>query len=323
MSNILITGASGFIGSRLCEILLQNNNNVKAVTRNKLLSGNFIESENFSNIVIKDINGSTQWEEQLANIDCVIHLAARVHIMNDLSDDPIKKYRDLNTLSTINLARQAVKAGVKRFIYLSTIKVNGEYTLVNTPFKASDHANPSDPYALSKLEAEKSLLALSSKEKIEVVIIRPPLVYGPGVKANFLSMMSWVNRGVPLPLGLIQNKRSLVALDNLVNLIEVCILHKEAANEVFLVSDDEDLSISELLSKIAKALDKPNRLLPIPLILIKLIFNVLGKKDLSRRLLGSLQVDINKTKNILNWKPIVSIDQALKNTTDFFLESKN
>ena len=317
MSCILVTGANGFVGNKLCQELIDKGHTVHAITRQPYKGTSSTEYRNFT---INEIGSDTQWSEALANVECIVHLAARVHVMEDSSTNPLAEYRETNTNGTMALARQALAAGVKRFVYISSIKVNGESTALNKPFTDKDDCNPDDPYGLSKYEAENQLFELAGSSRMEVVIIRPPLVYGPGVKANFLSMIRWVNKGVPLPLGAIYNKRSLVALDNLVSLIVVCTEHKAAANEVFLVSDGQDLSLTQLLQAMAKALGKPSRLLPVPAFAIRLAAAFLGKRDISRRLLDSLQVDISKTKNLLNWQPPVSVEAALKVTADDFKE---
>jgi nucleoside-diphosphate-sugar epimerase len=218
------------------------------------------------------------------------------------------------------LAEAAAAAGVRRFIFISSIKVNGEATLPGAPYTAEAQPAPADPYGISKLEAEQGLRALAADTGLEVVIIRPPLVYGPGVKANFLSMMRWLHKGVPLPFGAIHNRRSLVALDNLVDLLVTCIDHPGAANQTFLVSDGEDLSTSELLRRMGFALGRPARLLPIPSRLLDVAAAMLGKTALAQRLCGSLQVDIGKTRELLNWSPPVGVDEALRKTAEHFLE---
>jgi UDP-glucose 4-epimerase len=242
--------------------------------------------------------------------------------MNERDADPLAAFRRVNVRGTLRLAEQAAQCGVRRFIYLSSIKVNGEGTWPGRPYTADDQPAPLDPYGVSKLEAEHGLQVLAVKTGMEIVIIRPVLVYGPGVKANFRSMMAWLNRGVPLPLGAITNKRSLVALDNLVDLIMTCIHHPAAANQVFLVSDDEDLSTSELLRRMARALGRPARLLPLPMWILKGTAQLLGKRALSQRLCGSLQVDIDKTKSLLEWTPAISVDGALAKTAKDFLEHR-
>jgi nucleoside-diphosphate-sugar epimerase len=317
---ILVTGATGFLGSALVKCLVTKSHyNVVATMRNKEAS---ITSD-YESISVGNIEKNTVWTEALSGVDVVIHTAARVHVMYEASLNPLEEFRRVNTKGTLNLAKQAAKSGIKRFIYISSIKVNGEITLPGSPFTANDIFLPTDPYALSKYEAEQGLLKLAKETQMEVVIIRPPLVYGPGVKANFLSMMKWLYKSVPLPFGSIHNKRSLVALDNLVDLILTCIDHPTAANQVFLVSDGEDLSTTELLNRVAIALGKKPRLLPVNQQLLELGLKLVGKKDLAQRLCGSLQVDISKAKKLLNWTPPVSVDEGLRKTARHFLESQS
>jgi nucleoside-diphosphate-sugar epimerase len=248
----------------------------------------------------------------LASQGVVIHTAARAHIMKDEVPDPLAEYRKVNVDGTLNLARQAAEAGVRRFVFISSIKVNGEQTPVNQPFTAEDASAPEDAYGVSKMEAEQGLQALAAETGMEVVIIRPPLVYGPGVKGNFASMIKLVEKGLPLPLGAIHNKRSLVALDNLVGLIITCIDHPAAANQAFLAGDGEDRSTTELLQGVARAMGKPSRLVPVPAGLLMFGATVLGKKAMAQRLLGSLQVDISKARNLLGWQPPLSVEEGLK-----------
>lgn len=316
---IFLTGGTGFIGSAIIErILIDSQFTVVATTRKS------ISNNNIKFVTINNIDENTNWLEYLSNIDVVIHTVARVHMMKDSSANPLNDYRKINVEGTLNLARQAVKSGVKRFIFISSIKVNGESTSLPTNvFHSEDKANPIDYYGISKFEAEEGLKQISKLTGLEVVIIRPPLVYGPGVKANFLSMMKWLQKGIPLPFGAINNKRSLVAIDNLVDLIVTCINHPNAKNQIFLVSDDEDISTTELLKRIAKFMKKKVFLVPIPISCLKIVAILFGKKNLSQRLVASLQVDINKTKKLLDWKPVISVDQALLKTVNTFLTNKN
>jgi len=315
---VLVTGANGFIGQALCRDLIKQGFDVLGAVRNDNVNLDFLTTK----VIIEDINNQTNWAEALINVDFVIHLAARVHIMNEVALDPIDIYRKTNVEGTLNLAKQASKIGVKRFIYLSSIKVNGEITLPGIPFTENDKHIPIDPYALSKYESERNLLQLAKETDLEVVIIRPPLVYGPNVKANFLSMVKWLHKGIPLPFGAIHNKRSLVALDNLVDLIITCVDHPFAVNEVFLVSDSDDISTTELLNRVAMSLGKKSRLLSLNQQILELCLNMVGKKDLTQRLCGSLQVDISKAKKLLNWKPPVSMDYELNKISQQFLDSQ-
>jgi nucleoside-diphosphate-sugar epimerase len=238
--------------------------------------------------------------------------------MHDKADDPLGQYREVNVEGTLNLARQAANANVKRFIFVSSIKVNGESTLPGKPFTADDQPGPEDPYSISKWEAEIGLNRLANENGMEVVIIRPPLVYGPGVKANYLRMMRWINRGLPLPFGTIDNKRSLVALGNLVDLIITCIEHPAAANQIFLAGDGQDVSTTELLRSIGRALYKPARLFPCPVSLLSVAAALLGKKDMVQRLTDSLQVDISRTRSLLGWEPPLSLEEGLYQSAQDF-----
>ena len=312
---ILVTGATGFVGRSVVEQLLNDHYGVRACSRLK----NVCNSTGVELYEIGDMLESIDWHQALQDIYVVIHTAARVHIMDDLAADPLTEFRKVNTAGTLNLARQAADAGVKRFIFISSIKVNGEMTLVDQPFRPNDNYIPTDPYGLSKYEAEQGLLAIAKETGMEVVIIRPPLVYGPGVKANFASMMKWSNRGVPLPFGAIHNQRSLVALDNLVDFIIHCIDHPKAANEVFLISDSDDVSTTKLLHKVANAFGKKPRLIPVPVWLMTLVAKLVGKGDVATRLFGSLQVDSSKARELLDWQPVITMDEQLKKTADAYL----
>lgn len=308
---VMVTGSNGFVGSAVVKKIGAENRSVRGVVRS--LSGGD------NQIAVGDIGPSTLWSSALMDVAVIVHAAARVHVMTDQTTDPLSEFRRVNVDGTLNLARQAAAQGVRRFIYISSIKVNGEFTDVGQSFSPEGVTGPVDPYAISKFEAEEGLKQLSAETGMEVVIIRPPLVYGPGVKANFLAMMRWLNKGVPLPFGAINNKRSLVALDNLVDLIATCIDHPAAVNQTFLVSDSEDLSTTELLQRMATALGRPARLLPVPEYILKAGATLLGRRDISMRLIGSLQVDISKTKKLLDWSPPLSIDDALKKTAEDFL----
>lgn len=317
-ASILVTGATGFVGSCLVAKLSQMAD--LCVLGAHRVDLPFVD---YPSAVVGDINNDTDWRTVVHGQEVVIHSAARVHVMDDNSFDPLTEFRQVNVDGTLNLARQAAAAGVRRFIFISSIKVNGEGTTVGAPYHADALPAPVDPYGISKMEAEQGLRTLATETGMEVVIIRPVLVYGAGVKANFLSMMHWLHKGVPLPFGAIHNRRSLVALDNLVDLIVTCIDHPAAANQIFLVSDGEDLSTTELLRRMGVALGKPARLLPVPSWMLEAGATMLGKKALSQRLCGSLQVDISKTRELLNWTPPVSVDEALRKTAKHFLEQQN
>ncbi|MBI6552126.1 SDR family oxidoreductase [Pseudomonas sp. LY-1] len=313
---ILLTGASGFVGRGLVPPLLARRHNITAAMRN--LNAEF--DLHIDQVQISGLSADQKWQPLLAGKDLVIHLAARVHVMSDNSADPLVEYRRVNVDGTLHLARQAADAGVKRFIFISSIKVNGESTTGGMAYTADGPTAPTDPYGISKMEAERGLRALADETGMEVVIIRPVLVYGPGVQANFLSMMRWLHKGLPLPLGAIDNQRSLVALDNLVDLIVTCVEHSAAANQTFLVSDGEDLSTTTLLRRMAKAIGKPAHLLPLPAWMLEAGAAILGRRALAQRLCGSLQVDISKTRELLGWTPPCSVDDALRKTGKHFLE---
>ncbi|MGN5172047.1 UDP-glucose 4-epimerase family protein [Aeromonas sp. 102P] len=315
-SKVLLTGASGFVGNVLNAAMI-NHYQVLSAVRDK-------HSVDFDVCVeVQEIDKNTQWDEALSGVHCIIHCAARVNIMNDSSSDPLAEFRTVNTEGTLNLARQAAEAGVKRFIFLSSIKVNGASTSNGEPFTAFDQCLPEDPYGMSKSEAEEQLLALGQETGMEIVIIRPTLVYGFGVKANFASLMRLVAKGIPLPFGCItNNKRSLVSVDNLVDLIITCIDHPKAANQVFLVSDDHDVSTSEMVREMAISLGKATWQLPIPIWCYKLAGKLFNKSDVVDRLIGSLQVDISHTKETLDWAPPQTMQDGFKKTAEAFLQSK-
>jgi len=319
LSRILITGANGFVGRALTHHLLSKGWQVSCVMR----SDSMLHDEVDRKIILPSIDERTVWAEALSGCAVVIHLAARVHVMNDHASDPLVEFRKTNVEGTLNLARQAAEAGVKRFIFISSIKVNGEQTLPGLPFTEADTAKPQDAYGQSKYEAEQGLMAIARKTGMEVVIIRPPLIYGAGVKANFASMLNYVKRGMLLPLGAIHNKRSFVYLGNLLSLIECCIGHPAAANQVFLVSDGNDLSTTALLRCCAAAMGVKARLLPVPQGVIEFFATMLGKKAVAQRLCGNLQVDISKARAVLGWTPPVSVADGLQATViDLFKMDK-
>lgn len=316
---VVLTGGTGFVGSAtMRRIAAMDAIALRVCARHpaSLLSLPGIEA-----MQVAAMTAHTDWGAAVEKAEVVIHAAARAHIMNDQSEDSLGEFRTVNVEGTMNLAREAACAGVKRFIFLSSIKVNGESTSLGKPYTAGDNPAPVDSYGFSKMEAEQGLRALSAETGMEVVLIRPVLVYGPGVKANFRSMMEWLAKGVPLPFGAIHNRRSLVALDNLVDLIVTCIDHPAAANQTFLVSDGEDLSTTDLLRWMGEALGKPARLVPVPAWVLNAGAAMLGKRAVARRLCGSLQVDIGKTRELLDWAPPVSVYEALRETARAFLKS--
>ncbi len=315
--NVLISGASGFVGKALCAELFLQGQSARAEVRSVNM-----QVENTETVSVGNISSETDWTAALTGITVVVHLAARVHAMRDNAVDQLDALRKVNVDGTRNLARQAANAGVQRFVFISSIKVNGEGTPLGQPYTAEDQPAPADPYGISKWEAEDALRQLADETGMELVIIRPPLVYGPGVKANFLRMMRFLHKGVPLPFGAINNRRSLVALDNLINFIIVCIRHPAAANQTFLISDGEDLSTTELLLRLAEALNMPTQLLPVSQKLLEAGLKLVGKGDLAQRLCGSLQVDITKACVMLDWKPLISVDEGLRRTAEYFLHNR-
>jgi UDP-glucose 4-epimerase len=316
MSRVLVTGATGFVGSALLRSLcLVSEHTPVALVRGKATAPTETEW-------LRTHDLQTLQCTELQGLDVIVHCAARVHVMQEVVDDPLREFREANVVATLHLAREASKAGVRRFIFLSSIKVNGEESSIGRPYTADDIPSPVDAYGISKLEAEIGLRALAEETGLEIVIVRPVLVYGPGVKANFRSMMGWLEHGVPLPLGRIRNRRSLVALDNLVDLILRCIEHPAALNETFLVSDGEDLSTPELLRHLGLALGKPVRLLPVPTYILQVGARLVGKGSVAQRLCGSLQVDIDRTRNLLGWAPPITVDEALRRTAQHFLQQK-
>lgn len=320
MTKILVTGSSGFVGGSLVDTLKKNSQyQVGALVRS--MPASLDERVHYHPLI--DFSSITPEHAALKEVQVVIHLASRVHVMNETESDPLEAFRTVNVGHTLKLARSAALAGVQRFIFVSSVKVNGEGTVLGRPYRESDTPLPIDFYGISKLEAEEGLRLLAIETGMEVVIIRPVLVYGPGVKANFASMMNWLQKGVPLPFGAIRNQRSLVALENLVDLIQTCVDHPAAADQTFLVSDGEDVSTTMLLRKLATALKCPARLLPVPEWLLVAGATLVGKKALSQRLCGSLQVDITKAKTLLGWHPVLTLDQALRKTAEEFINERN
>ncbi len=319
--NVLVTGANGFVGRALVAALARNNISVSAAIRQNtsIGTGNLVSA--IPVYTIGNIGPQTDWTDALCDAHTIIHLAARVHIMEETAANPLTEFRRVNTLGTEHLAMAAVRAGVRRLVYVSSIKVNGETTATEL-FRESDVPNPTDPYAISKWEAEQALSRISGETGLEVVIVRPPLVYGPGVSGNFCALLRWVNRGVPLPLASIENRRSLIGLENFVDLLITCATHPKASGEVFLASDGENLSTPELLRRVALALAKPARLFSFPVPLLRAATTFLGQGAQFERLCGSLAVDSRKSREVLGWMPPFSVDEGLRSTAAWFLHSK-
>jgi nucleoside-diphosphate-sugar epimerase len=305
---VLVTGATGFVGRALCAQLHYQGWGVRASVRRLNSLGNTDASE----VMVGDLDGDTDWSVAVAGASAVVHLAARVHVMNDQASNPLIEFRRVNVLGTLRLARQAAQAGAKRFVYISSIKALGEVTQPGEPYTEVSPTQPSDAYGISKQEAEQGLRELAAQTGLEVVIIRPPLVYGSGVKANFAALMRAIQRGLPLPLGSVHNARSLVGIDNLVDFIATCLLHPEAANQTFMVSDGKDLSTTGLIRAMAQAADVSPRLLPVPVWALRAAASLLGKREGVKRLCGNLQVDITKARTVLHWTPPVTVGEGLR-----------
>lgn len=312
IASIFVTGANGFLGRALVTRISSKSIPVLAGVRTEARAEEWEGKPHVRAVVTGALNSEADIGKPLSQCATVVHCAARVHVMDEASTHPLAEFRAVNVEGTLKLARQAAAADVRRFVFISSIKVNGEHTDNRPPFATDDFSAPLDPYGISKMEAEQGLQRLADETGMEVVIIRPPLVYGPGVKGNFASMIKLVEKGLPLPFGAVHNKRSLVALDNLVDLILTCVDHPAAANQVFLAGDGEDLSTTELLQRVGTAIGKPARLIPIPGGLLMLGAALLGKKSVAQRLLGSLQVDISKTRELLGWNPPSSVDEGLR-----------
>jgi nucleoside-diphosphate-sugar epimerase len=314
---VLVTGGSGFLGRAVLQRLLDTDKHplVAAVRSAKLNFPVDVRVE-----VAGELGPDTDWMNCVKGVDVVIHCAARAHVMKDKLADPLAEYRKVNVQGTLALGKRAAQAGVQRFVFISSIKVNGDRTVPRHAFRADDVPAPHDAYGLSKLEAEQGLMSLARETGMEVVIIRPPLVYGPGVKGNFAAMVNWMRKGIPVPLGAVYNQRSLIALDNLVDFIALCADRERsppAANEVFLVCDGEEISTTELLRRVGMAYGVKTRLMPMPLQWIRTTANLMGKGDVADRLLGSLVIDASKARNFLGWMPITSMDEQLKKMAQY------
>jgi UDP-glucose 4-epimerase len=319
MTKILITGATGFVGRALFENLkLKKKYLIHLSTRTnqeKLFEG----KKTFN---VGEIDSNTNWNDALDGVDCIVHCAARAHTTEKKQTDSLNAYRRINVDGTRNLAKQAAGGGIKRFIFLSSIKVNGDGTIASKSFKYNHISQPEDAYGISKWEAEQALLEISKQTGLEVVIIRPPLVYGEGVKRNFLRLLDLVYKQIPLPFAKINNLRSFIGLDNLIDLIICCIDHPKAGGKTFLVSDGEDLSTPDLIIKLSKFMDKSPRLFQVPQYIIQLIGHLVGKSSEIKRLFGSLRVDNSYTREILEWKPVLSLDESLAKTVRWYLKNR-
>lgn len=304
-----MTGASGFVGAVLCRELDVRGFAVRGAVR--LLHSSF-SAPAVESVAVGKLDAATDWSSALAGVDCVIHCAARAHVMHETEADALAAYQSVNVDGSRRLAEQAAAAGVRRLVYLSSIKVNGEQTALGAPFLFSDAPAPEDPYGVSKWEAEQALWAVAANTGLELVVVRPPLVYGPGAKGNLTRLLKLVRSGVPLPLGAVHNQRSLIGLDNLVDLLICCIDHPAAAGQTLLVSDGEDVSTPDLLRHMAAGLGRSARLLPVPVPLLRLAGRALGKQAEIDRLVGSLQIDSRHTRELLDWTPPVSLAEGIR-----------
>ena len=322
MLRILVTGANGFVGRSLCPALRIAGFKVRGAIRDFGEYGVDVVKRDLDEIVcVGDIDSSTEWSESLAGIDAVIHLAARVHILQEVSKNPLESFRSVNVKGSERLARAATMAGVRRLIYVSSILIHGNFTEAK-PYSEDDAAHPHSPYAVSKWEGELALRSVSKETGLELVTVRPPLVYGPGVGGNFLRLMCWAEKGWPLPLASIHNLRSFIGIDNLVDLLVRCVDHPKAANEVFLAADGEDLSTPDLIRRVAKLLNRPARLLPFPVNILRASASVVGMDDVVDRLCNSLQVDSGKARRVLGWQPGVSLDEGFARTAEWYATSQ-
>lgn len=317
-NRVLVTGASGFVGRAVVAQLLHIGRPVTAALRGPLPAAARESVSALHTVQVGELAPATNWAAALDGVGAIVHCAARVHVMRETSTDPMAAFRHVNVDGTLQLARQAAAAGVRRLVFISSIGVNGAETF-GTPYTPDDVPLPHSAYAQSKYEAELGLQALTRETGMEFVIIRPPLVFGPNAPGNFDRLLRALSRGTPLPLGAVRNRRSLVALDNLVNLLTICVDHPRATNHTFMVSDDEDISTTDLLRRLARALGRPARLLPIPSVALRAVAKTLGKSDLAQRLCGSLQVDISETRRILGWAPVVTLDDALAQAAQHFV----
>jgi len=309
----LVTGANGFVGKFLCAELLRQGHSVRAAVRSASPS-----SDNIEVAVVGAINDKTNWAEALRDVDVVIHLAARVHVMKDSAADPLAEFLKINTQGTTNLACQAAAAGIKRLVYVSSIKVNGKHTTETQPFTEADQPNPQDAYAISKWRAEQALQRVAQETGIEVVIVRPPLVYGLGVKGNFIKLLAVVDKGIPLPLASVRNKRSLIYLGNLVDALIACASHPAAAGKTYLVRDGDDVSMPDLVKQIAIGLGRPARLLPLPVRLLRGLGRLLDKQESVKRIAGSLRINDDLIRKELGWQPKFTLQQGLQATADWY-----
>jgi nucleoside-diphosphate-sugar epimerase len=315
---VAVTGGTGFVGRAVVQQFAVRGLKVRASVRTNKAASELPNSE-AAYITVGHIGSHTSWLNSLGGVNCVIHCAARTHVMKETEANGLAAYRAVNTAGTRRLAEQAAAAGVRRLVYLSSIKVNGEQTVLGAPFLFSDAPASEDPYGISKWEAEQALWEISKQTGLEVVVVRPPLVYGPGVKGNFLRLLNLIDKGLPLPLGAVKNLRSFIGLDNLVDLLIRCVDHPAALGQTFLVSDGQDISTPDLIRTLARMMNKPARLWPVPVPLLRAAGSLTGKRKEVERLVGSLRVDSKHTQDILGWSPPVSLEAGLQKMVDWYL----
>lgn len=322
MLKILVTGANGFVGRELSRMLLARGYDVRASVR-QLGEHGAGHIPNIADVVsVGDIGSETNWSQALKDIDVVVHLAARVHILQEVSKNPLEAFRSVNVLGSERLARMAVQAGVRRFVYISSISIHGNST-VERPYVEEDDAHPHSPYAVSKWEGELALRRIAEASGLELVIVRPPLVYGPGVGGNFLRLMRWADKGLPLPLGSVKNLRSFIGIDNLVDLLVCCVEHPRAAGETFLAADSEDLSTPDLIRRVASLLGRPTRILPFPVGVLRAVASAVRMDDVVDRLCNSLQVNAGKAHRILGWRPHATLNDGFARTAAWYANTKS
>jgi nucleoside-diphosphate-sugar epimerase len=309
LNKVCVTGANGLVGAALCSKLNVSGFEVRGVVRFSNFSASVPLTEH---VAVGNLDAASEWASALAGVSCVIHSAARAHVMHETFGDALAAYRAVNVDGSLRLAEQAAAAGVRRLVYLSSVKVHGEQTALGAPFLLSNRPAPEDAYGISKWEAEQALWDVSARTGLEVVVVRPPLVYGPGVKGNLARLLTLVRLGLPMPFSTVQNMRSLIGLDNLVDLLIRCVDHPEAAGQTFLVSDGEDLSTPDLIRYMAAAMNRSPRLFPVPVSLLRLAGSALGKRAEIDRLVGSLQIDSSHTRQVLGWTPPVSIEEGIR-----------
>ncbi|VFR64564.1 UDP-glucose 4-epimerase [plant metagenome] len=313
---VLVTGVTGFVGKETVRALIAKGHTVHGAVRREGVDMPACEAMH----VVGDIGAMTDWRAALQGVDAVVHLAARAHVLNESHDSPLTLFRAVNTQGTLALARHCLDAGVKRFVFVSSIGVNGAHT-ETAPFRETDVPNPAADYALSKLEAETALKDLLAGSSMTLVIVRPPLVYAGNAPGNFRRLLGLVDSGIPLPFASIDNRRSMVALENLADFLTVCVSHSQAANQLFLIADGTDVSLPQILRSLAEGMNKAPRLLPFPGALLSLGASMVGKAALYRQLCGSLIVDASHARSLLGWQPIIGTEEALRRAgRDFFAQ---